>query len=62
MDYISEPLALRSVAEELQVLPDNAKILIIDAGTAKQISKSNAKFGGGSVTIFDVIQNGGEVG
>lgn len=57
---MNEPLALRSVAdlEELQVLPDNAKILIIDAGTAKQISKSNAKLGGGSVTIFDVVQNG----
>lgn len=57
---MSEPLALRSVAdlEELQVLPDNAKILIIDAGTAKQISKPNAKFGGGSVTIFDIVQNG----
>lgn len=58
---MNEPLALRSVAdlEELQALPDNAKILIIDAGTAKQISKSNAKFGGGSVTIYDVVQNGG---
>lgn len=54
---MSEPLALRSVVdlEELQVLPDNAKILIIDAGTAKQISKPNAKFGGGSVTIFDIV-------
>nr|DAT55676.1 MAG TPA: hypothetical protein [Caudoviricetes sp.] len=57
---MDEPLALRSVAdlEELEALPDSAKILIIDAGTAKQISKSNAKFGGGSVTIFDVVQNG----
>ena len=34
--------------EELETLPDDAKILVIDAGTAKQISKANAKFGGGA--------------
>lgn len=45
--------------EELETLPDEAKILVIDAGTAKQISKANAKFGGGSVTVFNVVREGG---
>lgn len=44
--------------EELETLPDDAKILVIDAGTAKQISKENAKFGGGSVTVFNVVREG----
>ena len=45
--------------EELKTLPDDAKILVIDTGTAKQISKANAKFGGGSVTVFNVVREGG---
>ena len=47
----------RSIAslEELETLPDDAKILVIDSGTAKQISKANAKFGG-SVTVFNVVE------
>ena len=44
--------------EELETLPDDAKILVIDAGTAKQISKANAKFGGGSVTVFTAVEEG----
>lgn len=44
--------------EELETLPDEAKILVIDAGTAKQISKANTKFGGGSVTVFNVVVEG----
>ena len=44
--------------EELETLPDDAKILVIDAGTAKQISKANAKFVGGSVTVFNVVTKG----
>ena len=44
--------------EELETLSDDAKILVIDAGTAKQISKANAKFGGGSVTVFNVVAEG----
>lgn len=44
--------------EELKTLPDDAKILVIDTGTAKQISKANAKFGGGSVTVFNVVEEG----
>ena len=44
----------RSITDltELESLPDDAKILVIDGGTAKQISKENAKFGGGGNTIF----------
>lgn len=59
---MSEPLTLRSVTEleELEALPDNAKILVIDSGAAKQISKLNAKFGGG-VTVFDYYQENEEV-
>ena len=37
--------------EELTTLPADAKILVIDAGTAKQISKANAKFGGGAMVV-----------
>ena len=37
--------------EELKTLPDDAKIIVIDAGTAKQISKANAKFGGGAMVV-----------
>lgn len=50
-------MEFRSVAnlEELEALPDDAKMLVIDAGTAKQISKSNAKFGG-SVTVFNLVE------
>lgn len=45
--------------EELDTLPDDAKIInVVDAGTAKQISKSNAKFGGGSVTVFIIVEEG----
>lgn len=44
--------------EELETLPDDAKILVIDAGTAKQISKANAKFGGGNVTVFNAVTKG----
>lgn len=51
---MSEPIEFRSVTdlEELDALPDDASILVVDNGTAKQISKSNAKFGGGSVTKY----------
>lgn len=51
---MSEPIEFRSVTdlEELDALPDDASILVVDNGTAKQISKANAKFGGGSVTKY----------
>ena len=44
--------------EELKTLPDDAKIIVTDAGPAKQIIKSNAKFSGGSVTVFNTIKKG----
>lgn len=42
-------MEFRSIAslEELETLPDDAQILVIDNNTAKRISKTNAKFGGG---------------
>lgn len=51
---MNEPIEFRSVTdlEELDALPDDASILVVDNGTAKQISKANAKFGGGSVTKY----------
>ena len=43
-------MEFRSIAslEELETLPDNAQILVIDNNTAKRISKTNAHFGGGA--------------
>lgn len=39
--------------EELTELNDESRIIIIDNGVAKTISKANAKFGGGGgTTIF----------
>ena len=35
--------------EQLEALPDDAQILVIDNNTAKRISKTNAHFGGGGV-------------
>lgn len=40
--------------EELLEVQDDDKIIVIQNGEAKLISKANAKFGGGSVTIFYV--------
>ena len=42
-------MEFRSIAslEELEALPDDAQILVIDNNTAKRISKTNAHFGGG---------------
>lgn len=42
-------MEFRSIAslEELETLPDDAQILVIDHNTAKRISKTNAHFGGG---------------
>ena len=43
-------MEFRSIAslEELETLPDDAQILVIDNNTAKRISKTNAHFGGGA--------------
>lgn len=55
---MNEPISFRSVTdlEELDALPDDASILVLDNGTAKQISKANAKFGGGSVTKYTLVE------
>ena len=47
--------------EQLEALPDDAQILIIDNNTAKRISKTNAHFGGGAgamVVTFTYTQTG----
>ena len=57
-------MELRSIAslEELETLPDNAQILVIDNNTAKRISKTNAQFGGGGagamVVTFTATKTG----
>lgn len=38
--------------EELLEVQDDDKIVVIQNGEAKLVSKANAKFGGGTVTIF----------
>ena len=45
--------------EELTTLPADAKILVIDAGTAKQISKANAKFSGGAMVVTFTVDSTG---
>ena len=56
-------MEFRSIAslEQLEALPDDAQILIIDNNTAKRISKTNAHFGGGAgamVVTFTRTQTG----
>ena len=56
-------MEFRSIAslEELETLPDDAQILVIDNNTAKRISKTNAQFGGGAgamVVTFTVDSAG----
>ena len=54
-------MEFRSIAdlEQLETLPDDAQILIIDNNTAKRISKTNAKFGGGAMVVtFTVTTTG----
>lgn len=56
-------MEFRSIAslEELETLPDDAQILVIDNNTAKRISKTNAKFGDGAgamVVTFTVDSTG----
>ena len=38
--------------EQIKALDDNDKVLVNRDGTLRQISKSDAKFGGGQATIF----------
>lgn len=57
-------MEFRSIAslEELETLPDDAQILVIDHNTAKRISKTNAHFGGGGagamVVNFTLTETG----
>ena len=54
-------MEFRSIAdlEQLETLPDDAQILIIDNNTAKRISKTHAKFGGGAMVVtFTVTTTG----
>ena len=56
-------MEFRSIAslEELETLPDDAQILVIDNNTAKCISKTNAHFGGGTgamVVTFTITDTG----
>ena len=56
-------MEFRSIAslEQLEALPDDAQILVIDNNTAKRISKTNAHFGGGAgamVVTFTLTQTG----
>lgn len=47
--------------EQLEALPDDAQILVIDNNTAKRISKTNAHFGGGAgamVVTFTLTKTG----
>ena len=56
-------MGFRSITdlEQLEALPDDAQILVIDNNTAKRISKTNAHFGGGAgamVVTFTLTQTG----
>lgn len=57
---MNEPISFRSVTdlEEVEAIDDGAYIVVIENGTAKQISKANAKFGGGSVTKYVLVKEG----
>lgn len=57
---MNEPISFRSVTdlEEVEALDDGAYIVVIENGAAKQISKANAKFGGGSVTKYVLVKEG----
>lgn len=45
--------------EQLETLPDDAQILVVDKNTAKRISKANAKFGGGAMVVTFTITDTG---
>ena len=51
-------MEFRSVTnlEELEKLTGDEKIIVNAGGTAKQIAPENAKFGGGSVTVFKAVE------
>ena len=43
--------------DELLEVQDDDKIIVIQNGEAKLVSKANAKFGGGTVTVFYIDPN-----
>lgn len=43
--------------EELLEVQDDDKIIVIQNGEAKLVSKANAKFGGGTATVFNIDPN-----
>lgn len=47
-----------TAVEEVTELADDVQIPVIDNGTLKRISKSNAKFGGGGITTFTLVPSG----
>lgn len=51
---MNESISFRSITdlEEVEALDDGAYIIVIENGAAKRISKTNANFGGGSVTKY----------
>lgn len=51
----------RSVSqlEAVTSLADDDKILVVQDGTAKAIKKSDAKFGGGTTTVYNVVESTG---
>ena len=57
---MNEPISFRPITdlEEVEALDDGAYIIVIENGTAKLISKANAKFGGGSVTKYVLVKEG----
>ena len=57
---MNEPISFRSITdlEEVEALDDGSYIIVIENGTAKLISKANAKFGGGSVTKYVLVKEG----
>ena len=42
--------------EQINALEDTDKVLVNRDGALRQISKSDAKFGGGSVTVFKRVE------
>lgn len=57
---MNEPISFRSITdlEEVTTLDDGAYIIVIENGTAKRISKTNAKFGGGVATKYVMTKEG----
>ena len=46
--------------EPLEALEDGDYLVVVRDGVAKRISKADAKFGGGTVTTFYVVEEEGK--